>query len=100
MCPGCMMSKQPFVMTILSPLERAALTRLISLSSSTTPKPCCSRLSRAPASSNSLTVDVPSFPTTTPAAAFESRQASSMEAPAASDAARTPITVSPAPVTS
>ena len=47
-----------------------------------------------------FTVEVPIFPTTTPAPALASAQASSKLLPAAIEAANTAITVSPAPVTS
>ena len=57
-------------------------------------------LARRPAPPPGSAVAVPSLPTTTPAAQFASRAASSRDAPAARARPRVAMTVSPAPVTS
>ena len=94
------MSKQPLVITTFSPLARAFFTASIKAFSEITPKSVSLLPCTASASSISDKVDVPNLPTTTPAAAFARAHASSNDLPAATEAASTEITVSPAPVTS
>ncbi|OAD20459.1 hypothetical protein THIOM_003839 [Candidatus Thiomargarita nelsonii] len=65
-CPACKISKQPLVMTTVSPLACAALTATLRLLASCTPLPVC--LCKACSSSNTLIVVAPSLVTAMPAA--------------------------------
>ena len=100
MCPICSKSKQPFVIITFSPRALARSKHFANSSSLTTPNSasrcvCISRLS-----SRTDTVEVPTLPTTIPAAKLASIIASRSAKSIARPSAITAITVSPAPVTS
>src|SRR4029077_3071332 len=100
--PGCRISKQPLVKPILSHSLRKSERRSSSSPSETifssAARNACGRIFRR--NSAEVTLAVPFLPTATAAAAFAIRRAVSQPAPAASTAASTAATVSPAPETS